>query len=88
MPDIHVQLLRVGEPVPFPDRIPTVHDNSGRWTAVLIEDGMESGHPSVALMVQTSSGWVILETSLLAFQAAGRTMVAMAEAQLGWEMPP
>ena len=88
MPSIDVRYLKVGEPPPFPDVDPVVHDNQGDWTAVVIESGMESGQPSVALMVPTPQGTVILETSLLAFQAAARSLVAMAETNFGWEMPP
>ena len=75
--------LRPGETVAF-------HNNGYTWRAVLVEHGIASGQPSVAILVPVPGGeWemAVFETSLLVFQAAARSLVAMAETQLGWEMP-
>ena len=94
MPDISLQVLRFidSSTALRPGEHVVMHDNAGSWRAVLIERGMTSGQPSVAIIVpvpgEHADGAVaIFETSLLAFQAAARGLVAMAETQLGWEMP-
>jgi hypothetical protein len=58
------------------------------WRVILIEQGMESGQPSVAISIPLPNGKVVVhEISLLALIAAARGAQAMAEAQLGWKMP-
>lgn len=92
MPDISLQLLRTHAPAGAlrPGEHVVMHDNAGSWRAVLIERGMASGQPSVAIVVPVpgeQGAVAVFETSLLAFQAAARGLVGMAETQLGWEMP-
>lgn len=94
MPSISLQILRSDDPngaLRGGETI-AIHDNVGAWRAVLIEHGMASGQPSVAIIVpvpgEHDDGAVaIFETSLLAFRAAARGLEAMAEAQLGWTLP-
>lgn len=88
MPSVDLLFHKTGDPPVIPDVNCVLHDRSGKWTAVVIEGGMGSGNPSVALVIKTPQGDVIVETSLLAFNAAARGLVAMAETQFGWEMPP
>lgn len=40
------------------------------WSLVVLESGMSSGAPSIALMLDTESGPVIAQTSLAAWIAA------------------
>lgn len=94
MPSISLQTLRSDDPTGVLGDGETIalHDNAGQWRAVLIEHGMASGQPSVAIIVpvpgEHADGAVaIFETSLLAFQAAARGLVAMAETHLGWTLP-
>lgn len=94
MPSINLSTHRIGDPEGALRSGETIvmHDNAGNWRAVLIEGGMASGEPSVAIIVpvpgeQGDGAVAILETSLLAFQAASRGLVAMAETRLGWTMP-
>lgn len=92
MPHIALSVHRIGDPdggALRPGEHLAFHDN-GSWRAVLVEGGMTSGEPSVAVIVPLhdgTGGVAIFETSLAIFQAAARAMVAMAETQLGWEMP-
>lgn len=92
MPSISLQLLRHDDPSGAlnPGESIAIHDNTGEWRAVLIEHGMSSGQPSVALIVPipgAPGAVVVLETSLLVLRAAARGLEAMAEAQLGWTLP-
>jgi len=90
MPAVSLSLFRSDDegPVISPDSISVHTATEEAWQAILIEKGMSSGHPAVALVVPLPDGTVAVhETSLLAFQAAARGLVAMAEGQLGWEMP-
>lgn len=91
MPDISLSVLRSNDPSGSlrPGETVAAHYN-GPLRAVVIEHGMASGQPSVALIVPLPGGdeVTIIETSLLIFQAAARGLVGMAETQLGWTMPP
>ena len=89
MPAIGLQLLRVDDPPPFPiepeQLIAQFRDE--KWELVLIEHGMASGQPSVALSIQKDGKFIFAETSLVAFLAAARGLRGMAEARLGWQEP-
>ncbi len=93
MPSISLQVLRTGDPEGAlrPGETVAMHDNGGHWRAVLIEHGMSSGQPSVALIVpmpgDDDGAVIVLETSLLAIRAAARGLEAMAETRLGWTLP-
>lgn len=90
MPEVSIELFRKTDEGPLIEEgsiiLATTH---APWRAILIEGGMSSGNPSVAVAITVGDeGQVVIhETSLLALQAMARGLVAMAEAQLGWEMP-
>jgi hypothetical protein len=88
VPEVALMCHKENDPPPFPNSNIFFHDNSGTWTVVVVEKGMASGEPSVAVMVDTENGKIILETSLLAFNAAAKALVAMAETNFNWTMPP
>ena len=88
MPNISLRYLKVGDPPVFPGLEPILRDQNGDWQAVVIEEGMASGQPSVAIVINTTDGPIVIETSLAVFQSAARGLVAMAETQFGWTMPP
>jgi hypothetical protein len=88
MPAISVKVLRHGEESPYSDREVQLHYSGDTLDLVVLEGGMAGGNPSVALVVDVPGGLVIIETSLLAYQASARAAVGMAEAQFGWTMPP
>lgn len=90
MPSISLQVLRFGDDTGalLNDETVAEHTTGDGWRAVLLEGGMSSGDPAVAVIVPLGDGRVAVhETSLLAFQAAARGLVAMAETQFGWTMP-
>ena len=92
MPSISLNLLRSDDSAGAlnPGETIAIHDNAGNWRAVLIEHGMSSGQPSVALIVPIPGrpgAVAVLETSLLVLRSAARGLEAMAETQLGWTLP-
>lgn len=90
MPEVSIELFRKTDEGPRVDPGSIAYaTNEAPWRAILIEGGMSSGQPSVAVVIPVGSvGLVVVhETSLLALQAMARGLVAMAEGQLGWEMP-
>jgi hypothetical protein len=52
----------------------------------VLNAGMDSGQPSVALVVETGPGRIVIETSLTALALAAREAVEMAEAHFGWTL--
>lgn len=88
MPGISLSVLKQGDPVPLGNEPLFLHYNGPHLRVIVLESGMQSGEPSVAIIAKTDKGNVIIETSLLAFNAAARGAVGMAETQLGWKMPP
>jgi hypothetical protein len=92
MPDMHIH--RVGKSDGPVEEFQSacedgifLYDDSGEWNIMLKEGGMSSGAPAVVVWIPTDHGVIILETSLMAFQAASRTMMAMAETHFGWTLP-
>jgi len=55
------------------------------WNLVVIEEGMESGAPSVLLWLPTEQGVIIMETSLPAWNGASLLINGMAEHELGYK---
>lgn len=90
MPAISIEVFRADsrDAVIAPDTIALATIDEGPWRAILIEHGMTSGQHAVALAIPLGDGTVsVHQTSLLALLAAARGLAAMAEAQLGWQMP-
>jgi hypothetical protein len=88
MPDISVKVIRENDAPPMLGKDVAIHYGESHLDCYVLEGGMGSGHPSVAIVADTADGLVVIETSLLAFQAAARAAVGMAETQFGWRMPP
>jgi len=88
MPSFSVIAVGLTDPPPFEGKDVAAHIIGEALTLIVLNAGMASGQPSVMLVANTKAGLVIIETSLLALQAAARTAVGMAEVQFGWEMPP
>ena len=67
MPDIDIHIVRHGDPAPWADHYqgtPPI-EADGSWKVVLLEGGMASGLPSVALELTVPGiGRVIAQTSL------------------------
>lgn len=90
MPEVSIELFRSSDEGPVIDGETVLHATThAPWRAILIEGGMSSGNPSVAVAIPigTKGMVVVHETSLLALNAMTRGLMAMAEGQLGWEMP-
>jgi hypothetical protein len=71
MPEIRLTIVRAADPPPWADvtEIRYVHDAG--WQAAVLEHGMESGRPSVAVRIDHGDGPpVVFETSLAAWIAA------------------
>ncbi len=69
MPVVDVKIVRNGDRAPWPDiadaAAPTAVVHDGRWQVALLEGGMASGKPSVALRLDLEDGrTVISQTSL------------------------
>lgn len=89
MTQLTLKIHRKGDPpldfVPPSGVIVHVQD---RLTVALLEGGMTSGEPSIAIMGVSPVGHgVIVETSLDKFLMAAVGLIGLAEAQLGWAMP-
>ena len=56
-------------------------------TVCVIEAGMASGEPSVAIYANDEQGSVIIQTSLDKFLAGASAMMTMAQTRWGWERP-
>lgn len=72
MPEIRLTIVRAGDPPPWTD----IADGyryvpDAGWQAAVLEHGMASGAPSVAVRIDTGSGPpLVFETSLAAWIAA------------------
>lgn len=68
MPSIDINILRHGDPPCWPDMVDTgVHqiDPEQPWEMAIIEGGMSSGRPSVALRLRLADGQIVFaETSV------------------------
>lgn len=65
MPTIDVRILRQGDSPPWghvEKEVPLIASQD--WRLVTIENGMSSGKPSLALLLDTDQGPVIAQTSL------------------------
>lgn len=75
-PEARVDVVGRDDPPPWEEVVadlPLESIEEGRWA--ILEGGMTSGNPSVALLLRTSEGWVVYQTSLAILEAvvaAGR----------------
>lgn len=68
-------VVRAGDPPPWADLGAGYRYVPGGWQVAVLEHGMESGEPSVAVRIDTGSGPpVVFETSLAAWIAATSAM--------------
>lgn len=92
MPDLGINIIRVGDDVPWPDldRDALVHLPDSSWQVAIMERGMNSGLPSIALRILLPDGnTLVAETSLALWSSvtiAGRA--AFPEAFEGGPLAP
>jgi hypothetical protein len=74
-------------PLALDPRTTLAPDPNTPWTVVVVERGMASGQPAVAVVVEFDNGGVIVQTSLDKFLAAASSMATLAETRFGWTRP-
>ena len=92
MPSIELQAITVDDAdgALRPGEQIVLHSNDGAWRAVVLEQGMASGEPSVAFIIPVPDqpGQVIaVETSLAILRAAVRGLEGMARSRFDWTPP-
>lgn len=71
MPEFRLSIVRVGDPPPWADAGEIRYVPGAGWQVAVLEHGMESGAPSVAVRIDAGAGPPLMfETSLAAWIAA------------------
>lgn len=87
MPNINVKVVGLTDPPPIEGRPVLYHHDGSSLELFVLNAGMQSGQPSVALVADTDDGLIVIETSLLVLLAGANAAKALAESHFGWRMP-
>lgn len=70
MPAMDLRIIRQGDPPPWTDISEAIHLPDDTWKVAILEGGMTSGKPSLALRFELPDGKIVIaETSVAAWSA-------------------